>query len=185
MNVFLDLPAGLKDLLWFHLLQSEVEQVAFVFAGIQVEGDATLFVAHDHYLAESGDFEIHSEFHVELADQARSRIIKRAWDTATTPVEFHSHPSDFWGAKFSPSDMHGFSEFVPHCRWRLRGRPYLTIVVSPAGADALAWLDKSGEPVGLTAIRAAGKEVVVPTNQTIDVFNRSTSEVSEHGPGTI
>jgi hypothetical protein len=180
--VYLDLPVGLREKLWSHLLQNNVEQVAFVFAAAQVEGDDTVLSAQDHYLAKPDDFEIHSEFHVELTDGARSRIIKRAWDTGTTPVELHSHPGDFWGAKFSPSDMHGFADFVPHCRWRLRGRPYLAIVVSPAGADALAWIDKSGGPACLTAIRAAGKLVVVPTNQTIDDINNFTSEVPEHGP---
>jgi hypothetical protein len=121
--VYLDLPVGLKERLWAHLLQSDTEQVAFVFAAVATEVDDTVLAAHDHYLAAPGDFEIHSEFHVELTDEARSRVIKRAWDTGTTPVELHSHPGDFWGAKFSPSDMYGFAEFVPHCRWRLRGRP--------------------------------------------------------------
>jgi hypothetical protein len=112
-------------------------------------------------------------------------MIKRAWDTGTTPVELHSHPGDIWGAKFSRSDMYGFSEYVPHCRWRLRGRPYLAIVVSPAGADALAWIDTTVKPVGLTAIRTKGKAVAVPTNQTINHLETFNDEVPEHGPGTI
>jgi hypothetical protein len=183
--VYLDLPVGLREKLWSHLLQSDTEQVAFVFAAVTTDGEDTVLTGQDHYLASPGDFEIHSEFHVELTDEARSRIIKRAWDTGTTPVELHSHPGDFWGAKFSPSDMYGFAEFVPHCRWRLRGRPYLAIVVSPAGADALAWIDQSGRPVALAAIRAGGEPVVVPTNQTIDDIENPTTEVPEHGPGTI
>jgi len=182
MSLYLDLPVGLGEKLWSHLLQSDVEQVAFVFAAVAIEGDDTVLTAQDHYLAEPGDFEIHSEFHVELTDEARSRIIKRAWDIGTTLVELHSHPGDFWSAKFSPSDMHGFAEFVPHCRWRLRSRPYLAIVVSPAGADALAWVDKSGEPMGLTAIRARGEPDVVPTNQTISDLVTFKAEVPEHGP---
>jgi hypothetical protein len=176
---------GLREKLWSHLIQSDVEQVAFVFAAVAAEGDDTVLTAQDHYLATPGDFEIHSEFHVELTDEARSQIIKRAWDTGTTPVELHSHPGDLWGAMFSPSDMRGFADFVPHCRWRLHGRPYLAIVVSPAGADALAWIDQSGQPVGLTAVRAADEPVVVPTNQTIDDLESSKAEVPEHGPGTI
>ena len=83
---------------------------------------------------------------------------------------------------FSPSDMYEFAEFVPHCRWRLRGRPYLAIVVSPAGADALAWIEASGEPVGLTAIRVSGRWAVVPTNQTIDDLEGFKAEAPEDGP---
>ena len=181
MNVYLDLPVGLREKLWSHLLQSDIEQVAFVFAAVAAECGTTVLTAQDHYLAKPDDFEIHSEFHVELTDVTRSRIIKRAWDTGTTPVELHSHPGDVWGAMFSPSDMYGFADFVPHCRWRLRGRPYLAIVVSPAGADALVWIDKSGQPVGLTAIRAAGESAVVPTNQTIDDINSFIAEGMDHG----
>lgn len=185
MRVFLDLPVGLIEKLWSHLLQNETEQVAFVFAAVADAEGATIFTAQDHYLAEPGDFRIHSELHVELTDEARSRIIKRAWDTGTTPVELHSHPGDIWGAMFSPSDMYGFADFVPHCRWRLRSRPYLAIVVSPAGADALAWVEKSGGPVALTAIRVAGVPGVAPTNQTINNPDPFNPEVSEHGPGTL
>jgi hypothetical protein len=182
VNVYLDLPVGLREKLWAHLLQSDDEQVAFIFAAVSPDGDDILLTARDHYLAVSGDFEIYSEFHVELTDEARSRIIKRAWDTGTTPVELHSHPGDFEGAKFSRSDMFGFSEYVPHCRWRLPDQPYLAIVVGPAGADALAWVDESGEPVRLAAIRAAGRAVVVPTNQTIDDLESYSVKVPDYGP---
>ena len=182
MTVFLELQAGLKEELWAHLLQNDVEQVAIVFTTVEAEGDTTVFVAKDFYLATPDDFEIHSEFHVELTDKARARIIKSAWDSGTSPVEFHSHPGDYWGAMFSPSDMYGFSDYVPHCRWRLRGRPYLAVVVSPAGMDALAWIGAAGEPVGLTAIRPAGGADIVPTNRTIDNLKL---EVRDHGPGTL
>src|SRR5260370_18390678 len=103
--VYLDMPAGLKEQLWPHILQNDVEEVAFVFAAVETAGDVTVFTAKDHYLATPADFEIQSEFHVELSDEARARIIKRAWDTGTTPVELHSHPGDRWGAMFSTSDM--------------------------------------------------------------------------------
>lgn len=185
MAVFLDLPVGLKEELWSHLLQNGAEQVAFVFAAVAADGEITLFAAQDRYLAIPGDFRIHSEVHVELTDEARSRIIKRAGDTGTALVEFHSHPGDVWGAMFSPSDMHGFTDFVPHCRWRLRNRPYLAVVVSPVGADALAWTDQSGKPVALTAIRAGGVPVVVPTNQTINNPDPFKREALEHGPRTL
>jgi proteasome lid subunit RPN8/RPN11 len=182
VTIFLDLRAGLKEELWAQLLQNHTEQVAIVFAVVEPKDDAIVFSTKDAYLATAADFEIQSEFHVELADEARARIIKRAWDTGTSPVEFHSHPGDCWGAKFSPSDISGFSEYVPHCRWRLRGRPYLAVVVSPAGMDALAWTGTDGKPVGLDAIRPAGSTAIIPTNQTI---NSLKAEVPKHGPGAF
>ncbi len=182
MTVYLDLQSGLKVNLWAHLLQNRIEQVAIVFAAVIVKSNTTTFIAKDAYFAGPDDFEIHSEFHVEMTDDARARIIKNAWDSGTTPVEFHSHPGDYWGAMFSPSDMHGFSEYVPQCRWRLRGQPYLAVVVSPIGMDALAWVGADGEPSSLTAIRLAGGGEVVPTNKTIDNL---ILEFTEYGPRTL
>lgn len=168
MKVFLDLQAGHRAQLWVHLLQNDIEQVAFVFAAVEAQGDTIVFTAKDVYLASADDFEIQSGLHVELTDEARSRVIKKAWDTDASPVEFHSHPGDAWQAMFSPSDLHGFSEYVPHCRWRLRGQPYLAVLVNPSGMDALAWTSADGKPVSLEAIRIAGGELVVPTNRTIE-----------------
>jgi hypothetical protein len=167
VTVFLNMEAGLRARLWAHLLKNGVEQVAFVFAAVAVQDDVTVFTAKDVYLAAPDDFEIHSSFHVELTDDARARIIKTAWDTGTSPVEFHSHTDDGWPAMFSPSDMYGFAEYVPHCRWRLRGLPYLAVVVSPSSMDALAWVGADRQPVGLDGIRVSGGETIVPTNLTI------------------
>jgi hypothetical protein len=179
VSVFLDLYAGLKEKLWAHLLQNDTEQLAIVFAAVEAIDNTTVFTAKDAYLATAGDFEIHSDVHIELTDEARARIIKAAWDTGTSPVEFHSHPGDYWGAMFSPSDMYGFSDYVPHCRWRLRGRPYLAVVVSPAGMDALAWTGTEGNPVRLESIRPEGGPPVVPTSQTIRNLN---GEDADYGP---
>lgn len=179
MTVFLDLSDGLKENLWAHLLQNDVEQVAFVFAAIEADDGTVVFTAKDVFLACADDFEIQSEFHVELTDEARARIIKRAWDTSTSPVEFHSHPGDCWEAMFSRSDLYGFAEFVPHCRWRLRGRPYLAVLVNPGGADALAWTGAGSKPVDLTAIRLTCGTQVRPTNRTIQSLE---AEAPENGP---
>jgi hypothetical protein len=168
---FLDLQPGLRARLWAHLLQNEIEQVVIVYAAVEAEGDDLVFRAKDVYFATPEDFEIHSESHIELTDEACARTIKTAWDTGTTPVEFHSHPGDagdWWPAMFSASDMYGFSEYVPHCRWRLRGRPYLAVVVSPNGFDALVWAGNENQPAALAAIREAGFAPAGPTNRTID-----------------
>jgi len=179
VTAFLDMYAGLKEQLWAHLLQNDVEQVAIVFAAVDARHEAVTFAAQDAYFATPDDFEIQSEFHVELTDEARARMIKRAWDTGTSPVEFHSHPGDCRTARFSRSDLDGFAEYVPHCRWRLRGRPYLAVVVSPAGADGLVWVGAGSVPGALTAIRLAGGGVVVPTNRTLKGLE---AEGPKHGP---
>jgi hypothetical protein len=158
VNVFLDLPVGLKAKLWSHLLKNETEQVAFVFAAVVTTGDTTIFTAQDHCLAKPDDFRIHSEFHVELADETRAQIIKRAWDTGTAMIELHSHPGDVWGAMFSPSDMDGFKEFVPHCRWRLRGR---RADRAPGRCRAGGGLPRGKDPTGRLSV-AITRSVMCP-----------------------
>jgi hypothetical protein len=71
---------------------------------------------------------------------------------------------------------------VPHCRWRLRGLPYLAVLVNPRSVDALAWVGASKEPVALDAIRVDAGRQIVPTNNTI---NNPPAEETENGPGTL
>jgi hypothetical protein len=182
MTIFLDLRLRLKEKLWAHLLQNDVEQVAFVFAAVESSRSSMMFMAQDAYFAPSHDLEFQSSFHVELTDDARARIIKRAWDTNAALVEFHSHPADRHKAMFSPSDMAGLAEFVPHCRWRLRGRPYLAVLVNRTTVDALAWITHSGEAVALDAIRVHAGKKIVPTNQTITSIQL---EEIQNGPRTL
>src|SRR5205823_8524054 len=121
-------------------LQNRNEQVAFLFANVDIGQGATIFRPADSYLAQRSDFDVHAAFHVALTDEARAQIIKQAWDSGTSLVEFHSHPHDCSRTMFSPTDLLGLEQFVPHCWWRLRGRPYLAVVVAHQSFDALAWI---------------------------------------------
>jgi hypothetical protein len=149
-----------------HLLKNQLEQAAFAFAVASERGSDLRLDLSDVYLAAAEDFEIHSAFHITLTDEALSQIIKRAWDTGTSIVEFHSHPDPRFAAAFSPSDLAGFSELVPHIRWRLRGRPYAAVVVAPRGFDALVWSGGSSYPQPLTALQV-GTESRTPTGLTL------------------
>ena len=91
------------------------------------------------------DFVIQTSFHIELTDAVRARVIKRAHDLGATLVEMHSHLGK-WPAQFSLSDIAGFHEWVPHVRWRLKGKPYAALVVTRKGFDGLAWIE-SEDPV--------------------------------------
>jgi hypothetical protein len=41
--------------------------------------------------------------------------------------------------------------------WRLKGRPYLAVVVTPKGFDGLVWLSDPETPVSLGGIQVADK----------------------------
>ena len=182
VKITLDLSGGFKKRLWAHLLQNELEQVAFVFADVIAGDHSTVFTPQGTYLAPPGHFAFQSGYHIELVDDVRPELIKRAWDTNTSLVEFHSHPADRLPAIFSGSDLSGFDEFIPHCRWRLRGRPYLAVLVNKLSVDALAWAGESKSPVALNSIRLGWFRKIVPTGRT--VASLRTCGV-KHGPGTV
>lgn len=122
-----------------HLLPpgSENEEAAFAFADVH-QTRCYRFVPREWMLLAPGNFAYRSPYHLELADETRARIIKRAHDLRTSIVEFHSHPCNLVG--FSQSDLTGMAEFVPHVWWRLKGRPYAAVVIAPDGIDGLAWM---------------------------------------------
>lgn len=166
----LHIDPGFKTAIWSHLLpeneQSEsIEQAAFAFAKTISEGEVTTFDVIDWLPIERIGFVHQSGYHIELADEMRPLLIKRAHDLQTSLVEFHSHPFST-RAEFSPSDLTGLDEFVPHVWWRLKGRPYLAVVVTPSQFDALAWVTDPRSAVPLEELRA-GDIVLRPSGFTL------------------
>jgi hypothetical protein len=167
-DALLELPAAIYDGLQKHLLppHSKNEQAAFVFARAETSaGNSTVFRFLDWLPLKANNFAAQHEVYLELRDEMRGALIKRAHDLSASLVEFHSHPGPY-PAQFSPSDLDGFHEFVPHVWWRLRGRPYGAVVVAPSGFDALAWLTSPQEPGALNAITVGG-ERLTPTGLTL------------------
>ena len=123
--MLLHLPQEVHEALLTHLLpmQNRAEEAAFVFARpAEAAGSRTL--EHVEWLPVPPEgFAARSRFHFELNDATRAAVIKRAHDLRASLIEFHSHHGPL-PAEFSASDWAGFEEFVPHVRWRLRGRPY-------------------------------------------------------------
>lgn len=140
------------------------EEVVFAYATFADD----IFSIVDFETVQGADVESRSDFHVTLADEIRPRLIKAAADRALCMIEAHSHgPCGY--AQFSPTDLTGFAEWVPHVRWRLAGRPYAALVMAGTTWDALAWVD-DGPPQGVTAIDitsgAQSDATITPTNAT-------------------
>ena len=156
----LELTGHVHQALLSHLLpkRQRAEEVAFVFA--VADGAAILRQVDWMAVPESG-FVSRSLFHLELTDETRGTVIKRAHDLGSSLVEFHSHAGT-WPAQFSASDLAGFDEFVPHVRWRLKGRPYVSVVVSRTGFDGFIWTTDSIVPDRLAGISVDGR-VLQPT----------------------
>jgi len=153
--ILLHLPDEARRSLWAHLLPTHPpsEQAAFVFANWDSAGG---FHFLDWLPVPSEGFASQSELHFELTDDMRARAIKQAHDLGACLIEFHSHRT-FWPAEFSPSDLLGFEEFVPHVWWRLKGRPYLAVVVAQRSFDGFAWISGPTNPERLDGIMVDGK----------------------------
>jgi len=117
-----------------------LQSVAFIFVVISKTSDSLEFQFNSWYPVESCEYKYRSKEYVELKDMMRQKIIKRAFDLDTAIIELHSHVC-LKGACFSPTDLQGFKEFVPHVWWRLNKKPYAAIVFSKSDFDAFVWVD--------------------------------------------
>jgi len=167
VKTVLKLPVGTYEDLVAHCLPSDTpnEQAAFLFAVVKVTEQGVALDVIDSAKLVAADFAVQAPDYLELADATRARLIKRAHDLGASLIEMHSHPGP-WNAAFSPSDLLGLSETVPHMWWRLNKRPYAAIVIAPSGFDAMVWLNGPLFPQELDSL-AAGSEILRPTNITI------------------
>lgn len=166
MKTVLRLKPGLFEDLSAHLLPRETtrEQAAFLFAKSSRADHASFEVQESQKLVPD-DFDSQKGDYLELRDETRVRLIKRAHDLQASLIELHSHPGP-WPAAFSPADRVGLSETVPHMWWRLHKCPYVAIVLAPSGFDALVWLDNPKVPQALDALMA-GDRLLIPTNNSL------------------
>lgn len=139
---------------WWH----RVEGAAFLYV---VPGKAGAFECVERFLVPASGFASRSAYHLELSDETRATVIKRAHDLGASLVELHSHVGR-GSARFSPSDLSGFRDFVPHVFWRLKNRPYFAVVMTRNGFDGLVWTDDPRSPERLRGIQA-GQRFITPT----------------------
>ena len=167
MNI-LKLTGSDRTRLWAHLLPESTknEQAAFLFCKTKQQNGGLVLEVADHMLLGPSDFAAQYADYIELTDEARIGLIKRAHSTGTSLAELHSHPGP-WPAAFSLSDRMGLKETVPHMRWRLKQRPYLAIVVAPSGFDALVWSQDAKIPEPLAGIDVDGT-LMAPTNNSLE-----------------
>ena len=154
----LSIARSLRLQVWDSLLRQDTdrESVGFLYASQYEEQGYSVFEGREWYPVPGDGYSTRTDRYCELKDAVRSEVIKRAHNSGLALVEFHSHlgPAP---AAFSYSDHLGFQDFVPYVRWRLKGRPYLAVVVAHAGFDGLVWLGDSKHPYRLDGIREDGE----------------------------
>ncbi len=152
-KILIDIPREVQKSIWTHLLPRRFaqEQAAFAYTQRQLHNGTEIFRLVDWLPIPPEGFVHQTRFHFELRDEIKALAIKRAHDLGASLVELHSHLGR-QSAEFSISDLLAFAEFVPHVWWRLKGRPYLAMVVCRSGFDGLAWMDNPKTPQRLDGI---------------------------------
>jgi Prokaryotic homologs of the JAB domain len=165
----LSVPASTYDELLAHLASPTVEEVAFLFTEPPEAGQPLRI--RDLYCVPREGFIVQSDHHVFLTDEVRGKSIKRAHDLGGCLVEVHSHGG---GAPvfFSGSDLHGFEQWVPHVRWRLRRRVYVALVFAGEAFDALVWERDDNVPTPLDVLQVDGRRAQLPSGITYERLRR-------------
>jgi hypothetical protein len=159
-----------------HLRRRKTEQVAFLLAKSAEPNSLTVVEA---YLVPPDELVHESRFHAEVLEEALAKIIKMAADRNLLLVEVHSHPGCKRDTGFSPSDLAGFRDFVPHIFWRLRVKDYAALVFGDNDYDALAWTNQPLNPVPFGALVVDGK-ATRPTGVTIRELEREGKEAERY-----
>jgi len=163
----LSLDRRLKDAIWNHMLTHPRghERLGFLFTRVISTPTHQVLTPVEWLPLHDADLELGSGEALEMTQEAQARVIKHGHDLNAALVEFHSHPWDM-PAQFSGYDMHGFSEFVPYIRWRLKDRPYGAIVVSRSGFDSLIWDTEPDAPTAIDPLVVEGA-ILRPTGLTL------------------
>lgn len=154
-----------------HLLPDDMaaEEAAFLFARATYGGDRLEFHVVDWYPVPHEGFVTRSLHFLELTNETRALVIRRAHELGCSLIEAHSH-AGHEPAQFSASDKSGFAEFVPHVLWRLKGRPYAAIVMARASIDGLAWCEAS-RPLQVKAVVLGSGRDVTATGLTLPDYD--------------
>ena len=152
----------------FNDLAALAEHVGFFLADWDPE--TRRFLVQGWRRVADEEYETLTDFHVALTDELRASIIRQAWTEQRSLIELHSHgPSG--RARFSPSDLHGFEDWVPHLWWRLRGCPYAALVATGESIDGLAWVSSSTEPEQVEHI-VLGSHAIEASRATLEWMSR-------------
>lgn len=158
-----------------HLRRRKTEQVAFLLLAPVADG----LTVSDIYLVPPDELVFESRCHAEVSEQAQAKIIKMASDRRLLLGEIHSHPGCRRDTSFSPSDLAGFDDFVPHIFWRLHAKQYVALVFGDSDFDGLAWLDDPKTPVPIEGLVVDGR-VLRPTDLTIHDLQRRANDAERY-----
>lgn len=166
------MPTEIHDAILGHLFPKgdRREQGGFLFC--RFEEMTQMFDVMEWLPLTGTDYASQERDYLELSDETRAGLIKKAHDMGASLVEIHCHPGQAKVA-FSLADWMGFRDFVPHIRWRLAKRPYGALVYGYGCVDGFAWVDDSKQPISISGIQV-GDGFLRTTENSIKAFLRGS-----------
>lgn len=140
-----------------YLFQNALEQAAFLFARVTVDGGVTVFTVETIYCVPPDGWAHQGRYRLELDDAERARVMASARKSGLALVDCHSHPGTKLPVEFSPSDVYGITEFAPYVHWKLDRRPYVATVWAKRSVDGVVWLADAREATQLAGVEVIGQ----------------------------
>ena len=152
MVVLVSIPRRKYRFIRAHLFKGQKEQGCFLFVHAHFNGAVINLNVKKVHLIKADKWDHQSDFHLELKDEEKVKIMLMARKQDYDLIECHSH---LWSgvAKFSPSDIHGLDEFVRYVWWKLPGKIYGALVLTQNDVAGQVWLPKKSAPIPIREIR--------------------------------
>ncbi|MDD5464914.1 MAG: hypothetical protein PHP73_01005 [Candidatus Omnitrophica bacterium] len=152
MRVILFLTEQQYNLVRSHLFKGKKEQGCFLFVNSIMDAQLIELKVKDVHKVEAGGWSYQSGCHLELEEKEKVKVMLKAREYGCDLIECHSHR--FGGlATFSPSDIHGLSEFVRYIWWKLPGKIYGAVVFTKSDVRGQIWLPKQENSVFISEIK--------------------------------
>ena len=152
MIVLVSIPRQKYRFIRAHLFKGHKEQGCFLFVDARFNGAVINLYVKGVHLIKANKWDHQSDFHLELKDEEKVKVMLMAKKFNYDLIECHSHRSSDV-AKFSPSDLHGLDEFVRYVWWKLPGAIYGALVWTKDDVTGQVWLPKKSVPLPLREIR--------------------------------
>jgi len=152
MVVMVSIPRQKYRFIRAHLFKGQKEQGCFLFVNTHFNGAVINLYVKEVHLIKADKWDYQSNFHLELKDEEKVKVMLRAKKFDYDLIECHSHRSD-GVARFSPSDLHGLDDFVRYVWWKLPGRIYGALVWTKNDVAGQVWVLKKSAPLPIREIR--------------------------------
>ncbi|MFC1752255.1 hypothetical protein ACFL96_02550 [Thermoproteota archaeon] len=152
MVVLVSIPRKKYRTIRAHLFKGHKEQGCFLFADINFDNNVVKLHVREALLIKEKRWQHQDDFHLELKDEEKVKIMLKARKNNYDLIECHSHRS-IGVANFSHSDEKGMEEFIRYVWWKLPNKIYGALVWTENDIVGQVWMPKRSTPIPIREVR--------------------------------